>query len=56
MSHDWDTFLEWEAEAEQEIKQLQKLLISEPDNNEAKERIAKIKAFFRPHSSDPIFQ
>lgn len=56
ISDNWDAFLEMEADA---MEGLEALLIEEkvqPDNQEIKQKINSVKVFFKPYSSDPIFQ
>jgi len=56
ISANWDTFLEMESDAIKELAELEKKLQERPDSQELKQKIEELKAFFRPYSSDPIFQ
>ena len=56
ISANWDNFLEMESDAMKELEELETTLKEQPDNKEVKQKIDTLKAFFRPYSSDPIFQ
>lgn len=56
ISANWDAFLEMEADAMDELEELETILKEQPDNQEVKQKIETLKAFFRPYSSDSIFQ
>lgn len=56
ISANWDAFLEIESDAREELENLETTLKEQPDNQEVKQKIETLKAFFRPYSSDPIFQ
>jgi hypothetical protein len=54
--NDYDVFLEWEAQAEEEIKILQEKIKAEPENQEIRAKIEEIKKFWSKHSSSSCFR
>jgi len=56
ISANWDAFLKMESDAMKQLEELETTLKWQPDSQEVKQKIETLKAFFRPYSSEPIFQ